>query len=75
MGWEEVPNHARHFLQFAIHGANELVLVPMKYGTPLLFRFQVDKVLSIEKAGSVRPVVRAANLAGCNGHFREGCQR
>ena len=46
----------------------------MEHGSPLFFRFQIDEILSIEKAGSVGPVVRSTHLAGCGSDLRERSQ-
>src|SRR5580698_9161515 len=59
-GLGEVPDHAWDLFELSIHGGNELLLVLVKAGTPLFFRFEIDEILGIEKASCVSSVIRAA---------------
>ncbi len=63
-GLRKAPDDAGNFVEFAIHGGDQLVFILVKDRPPLFFGFQVDEVLGIEEAGRVRSVVRAPDLAG-----------
>ena len=62
-GLRKVPDDARHLLEFTIHGADQLVLVLVEDGPPLILRLQVDEIFRIEEAGRVGAVVGPAHLA------------
>ena len=62
-GLGEVPDHARHLLQFAIHGADQLVFVLVEDGPPLVLGHQIDEVFGVEKARGIGAVVGPADLA------------
>src|ERR1700722_713352 len=61
-GLGEVPDDSRDLFQFLIHGCNEILLILVEGRSPLVFGFQTDVVLCIEKSGCVGAVVRTANL-------------
>ena len=42
-GLRESPNNTGNFVEFTLHGCDELIFVFVEDRPPLLFRFQVDK--------------------------------
>ena len=62
-GLREVPDDAGSFFKLAIHGGDELVLVLVEDGPPLLLGLEVDEVFGVEEAGGVGAIVGAAGLA------------
>ncbi len=71
-GLGKVPDHARHLLQFAIHGADQFFFVLVEGGPPLLLGQQIDKIFGVEKAGRIGAVVGPSHLADHLRHFRKG---
>ena len=71
-GLGEVPDDAGDLFEFAIHGGDQLVLVLVEDGAPLLLGLEVDEVLGVEEAGGVGAVVGAAGLADDLGDLGKG---
>ncbi len=67
----EAPDDSRDLVEFALHGGDQFILVFMECRAPLLFRFQVNEVLGVEKPGVVGSIVRTPDLAGALRDFRE----
>ena len=75
MGWEKPQiTPGNFFVELIVHGGDEVVLVLMEDGTPLLFGLEADEVFGVEEAGVVGAVVGASRLAGAFGGFGEGAQ-
>ena len=62
-GLGKVPYHPWHLLQFAIHGANQLVFVLVEGRPPLLFGKQIDKIFRVEEARGIGAIVGPSHLA------------
>src|ERR1022692_1582229 len=63
-GLRKPPDHARNFVEFAIHGGDQFVFVFVKNRPPFFFLLQVDEVFGIEKAGRIRAVIWPTRLTG-----------
>ena len=46
--------------EFAVHRADQLILILFEDGTPIGFGLEVDKVFGVEESGDVGSVVGAA---------------
>src|SRR5580693_8199863 len=57
------------------HRGDEPLLILTEYGTPLLFRLQIHKVLGVEKSCSVGSVIRPPHLTGALGDFWKRTQQ
>ena len=73
-GLGETPDHARDFVELAIHGGDQFVFVLVKHRPPFFFRLEVDEEFGIKKAGRVGAVIRTAHLAGTLRHFGKRAQ-
>jgi len=62
-GLRVIPDDAGKPLELLIDRGHERVLVLTEDRTPLVFGFQIDKVLGVEEAGGICAVVRTARLA------------
>ena len=68
-GLGEVPYHAWHFLQFAIHGSNQFFFVLVEGGAPLFLGQQVDKIFRVEETGRIGAIVGPSHLGDHLGHL------
>ena len=73
-GLRKSPKDAGNLVEFALHGCDQLIFVFMEYRPPLLFRFQVDKILGIEKSRGIGAVIGTADLTRTFRNFGEGAQ-
>src|SRR5690242_12235193 len=63
----EIPENAGNLFKFAIHRDDEPLLVVAENWSPLLFRFEIDKVFRIEETSGVGSIVWPSDLTGDHG--------
>ncbi len=70
----KIPDHAGKPRQLPIQGGDEIFLALAEFRTPLFLWLQVDKILSVEKAGGICTIVGPPDLTGGHRDFRKRSQ-
>ena len=70
-GLRKIPDDSGDLIRLLAQSRDQLLLVLVEDGPPLLLRPQVDEVLGVEEAGVVGAIIRPSHLAHHFGHFRE----
>jgi hypothetical protein len=70
----KIPEHAGDFLQFAVHGGNQLDFFFPEHRPPLIFGLQIDEVFGIEEARGIGAIVGTPYLGNHLGDLRKGGQ-
>ncbi len=66
-----MPEHAGDFVQLPAHGGDQLILILVKDGPPLVLGFEVDEVFGVVEADGIQAVIGPADAGDDLFHFRE----